>query len=242
MSSGFISEAEIAEQRRLRQEEWEKVRAADQPLENMIKGLDDDEVQFLDLVDRTKFEKERRKNLEEEKEMQDFKAAVSSLQEKTLKNKITQELQGPQNSAKISSQSSRNLQWKLISGVVVKKSEKNNIDSQCNDHQAENKTQLTDADGYNVNMAIKDQSEKGVSNDISLLAPANHLLTSSKTELANSLNKNMNCIGILPGLGFYANSSDSDCSSETDEEPDCKKIKYDILGRKIVHSKDRDRS
>lgn len=32
MSSGFISEAEIAEQRRIRQEEWERVRTADQPL------------------------------------------------------------------------------------------------------------------------------------------------------------------------------------------------------------------
>ena len=31
MSSGFISEAEIAEQRKLRQEEWNRVRTADQP-------------------------------------------------------------------------------------------------------------------------------------------------------------------------------------------------------------------
>lgn len=31
MSSGFISESEILEARRRRQEEWEKVRTADQP-------------------------------------------------------------------------------------------------------------------------------------------------------------------------------------------------------------------
>jgi len=31
MSSGFISEAELAEQRRIRQEEWEKVRKPGQP-------------------------------------------------------------------------------------------------------------------------------------------------------------------------------------------------------------------
>ncbi|KOB73866.1 NEFA-interacting nuclear protein NIP30, partial [Operophtera brumata] len=82
MSSGFISETEIVEARRRRQEEWEKVRTADQPqeapedpydtrplfqrleeqrmkkeaeyeeahkLKNMIRGLDDDEVGFLDL-------------------------------------------------------------------------------------------------------------------------------------------------------------------------------------------------
>lgn len=32
MSSGFISEAEILENRKLRQEEWDRVRTADQPL------------------------------------------------------------------------------------------------------------------------------------------------------------------------------------------------------------------
>lgn len=58
----------------------------------MIKGLDDDEVEFLDLVDRTKIEEERKKNLEEEKEMRDFKAAVASLQEQKLNEKLKQEL------------------------------------------------------------------------------------------------------------------------------------------------------
>jgi len=35
MSSGFVSETELAERRRVRQEEWEKVRTAEQPLGNM---------------------------------------------------------------------------------------------------------------------------------------------------------------------------------------------------------------
>lgn len=34
MSSGFISETDLAERRRVRQEEWDKVRTADQPLGN----------------------------------------------------------------------------------------------------------------------------------------------------------------------------------------------------------------
>lgn len=66
----------------------------------MIKGLDDDEVEFLDLVDRTKLEEERKKNLEEQKEMRDFKAAVASLQEKSLDERLKQELKMPQNSGK----------------------------------------------------------------------------------------------------------------------------------------------
>lgn len=66
----------------------------------MIKGLDDDEVEFLDLVDRTKMEEERKKNLEEEKEMRDFKAAVASLQEQKLNEKLKQELKNPHVSSK----------------------------------------------------------------------------------------------------------------------------------------------
>lgn len=69
-------------------------------IENMIKGLDDDEVEFLDLVDRTKLEEERKKNMEEEKEMRDFKAAVASLQEKSMDEKLKQELKKPSNSVK----------------------------------------------------------------------------------------------------------------------------------------------
>lgn len=34
MSSGFVSEAELAEQRKARQEEWERVRTAEDPLGN----------------------------------------------------------------------------------------------------------------------------------------------------------------------------------------------------------------
>lgn len=32
MSSGFISQAELNEQKKIRQEEWERVRSPDQPL------------------------------------------------------------------------------------------------------------------------------------------------------------------------------------------------------------------
>jgi len=36
MSSGFVSETELAERRRIRQEEWDKVRTAEQPLGNVL--------------------------------------------------------------------------------------------------------------------------------------------------------------------------------------------------------------
>lgn len=39
MSSGFVSETELAERRRIRQEEWDKVRTAEQPLGNVLVNL-----------------------------------------------------------------------------------------------------------------------------------------------------------------------------------------------------------
>lgn len=58
----------------------------------MIKGLDDDEVEFLDLVDRSKLEEERKKSIEEAREMADFRNKVATLQEKSLEQRIQQEI------------------------------------------------------------------------------------------------------------------------------------------------------
>ncbi|KAK0180866.1 hypothetical protein PV327_003203 [Microctonus hyperodae] len=230
MSSGFISEAEISEQRKIRQEEWDRVRTADQPLEppqekydsrslyeklqeqknkrddeyeeahklkNMIKGLDDDEVEFLDLVDRTKLEEERKKNLEEEKEMRDFKAAVASLQEKSLDEKLKQELKKPQTLNKnTSSGSDRNSQLRLLTGIVVKKAEKS-------DEAKGIKRKLSES-----SETTDDKSSSRSKKDDSV-----------STEIGST--PGMKCIGILPGLGSYDDSSDSDCSSESEHEHDC---------------------
>lgn len=64
-------------------------------LENMIKGLDDDEVEFLDLVDRSKLEEEKKKTEEEMREIADFRNKVASLQERSLEQRIQQELRQP---------------------------------------------------------------------------------------------------------------------------------------------------
>ncbi|XP_014489366.1 PREDICTED: protein FAM192A isoform X2 [Dinoponera quadriceps] len=256
MSSGFISEAEIAEQRRMRQEEWERVRTPDQPLEapeepydprslyerlqeqknkrdmeyeeahklkNMIKGLDDDEVEFLDLVDRTKLEEERKKNLEEEKEMRDFKAAVASLQEKKLNEKLKQELKNPAVN-KNAFCGSRPSQLKLLAGVVVKRSDKQKQEETPKGIKRKLSTSDSDTD----------------------TAKKEELHTSCEptkvTSRQVSKNGGLKCIGILPGLGTYEDSSDSDCSSDTDQETEPCPHKYDILGRKIKTSKDKEKS
>lgn len=65
--------------------------------------------------------------------------------------------------------------------------------------------------------------------------------------ILNQVNKNneysgLKCIGILPGLGTYDNSSDSDCSSDTDQETEPNPSIYDMLGRKIKTLKEKEKS
>lgn len=61
-------------------------------VENMIKGLDDDEIEFLDMVDRTKMEEEKRLMNEEAKELQEFRNKVAALKEQSLNKKIEEEV------------------------------------------------------------------------------------------------------------------------------------------------------
>lgn len=46
--------------------------------------MDDDEVQFLELVDKNKMDLEKKQMLEEEKELNDFRVKVATLQEETF--------------------------------------------------------------------------------------------------------------------------------------------------------------
>lgn len=60
-------------------------------VENLIRGLDDDEVDFLDVIDKAKSVAERKQQLEEQNEMQDFRQQVASIQE-TILDKVSVEL------------------------------------------------------------------------------------------------------------------------------------------------------
>lgn len=50
----------------------------------MIRGLNDDEVDFLSIVDQAKVDAERRQQIEENKEMRDFRERVATLQESSI--------------------------------------------------------------------------------------------------------------------------------------------------------------
>lgn len=243
MSSGFISETEIANQRQKRQEEWEKVRTAEQPVEapeedydprslfdrlqeqkqkkefeyeeahklkNMIKGLDDDEVEFLDLVDKSKFEEEKRKYLAESKALDEFRKKRACLEEEDLQQRIRNEIKSSttvtnSSNNKISSQS------KLLAGALVKKSSP----PQHNNEKG-TKRKLDELEETKVTDEVK--------KIVTASSPTDSITTTSHSS------EQLQCVAILPGIGDYEHSSDSNgSSSDFESEP-----QLDLCGRKIV--------
>ncbi|XP_052748558.1 PSME3-interacting protein [Galleria mellonella] len=237
MSSGFISETEILEARRRRQEEWDKVRTEDQPkeapeepydtrplyqrleeqrlkkeaeyeeahkLKNMIRGLDDDEVGFLDLVERTKAKAAQQISIEEQKEMQEFRERVSSLAESEEMLRLRAQL-APARTAPPPPHTQKN----KLQGVIVRKRKASDTDS---DKQEKGPTPA---------------KTNGVISTLSVEAPAEGALR---------------CVGVLPGLGHYdtETSSDSDDSSDPDLGDKCC-VKRDLLGRRPEQTGDKAR-
>lgn len=99
--------------------------------ENLVKGLDDDEADFLEYVDKTKMDLERKKKLEEVKELNEFRSKMAELREQELNKHIQQEL-GLLKSEKKATKSyddelpsigtRKTTQSKLLAGIVKRKS------------------------------------------------------------------------------------------------------------------------
>ncbi|CAH0403087.1 unnamed protein product [Chilo suppressalis] len=246
MSSGFISETEIVEARRRRQEEWDKVRTEDQPqeapeepydtrplfqrleeqrlkreaeyeeahkLKNMIKGLDDDEVGFLDLVERTKAKAAQQISLEEQKEMQEFRERVSNLAESEEMLRLRAQL-APTRNAPPAAQNQKN----KLQGVIVRKRKASELDGNGKDKEAP----LT-----KINGVASDSETQAVS-----ISPP---VISGIGEECGALR----CVGVLPGLGHYATDTSSDTDDSSDYEETDKCCKRDLLGRRPEHSEEK---
>lgn len=200
--------------------------------ENMIKGLDDDEIEFLDLVDRTKLAADRRKTLEEEKELNDYRNRVATLQEKTLDQKLQSEI----NTSKLKTPSNnRTSQTKLLKGVIVAKNE--NVKRKA--------TNMDDSTAKKAKLEMESknaETEKKDTGDVAAKVekkeekkPENDRKTNSTNSTDVDPNGGLQCIGILPGLGYYEESSSDECSSNSDmDSPVPSAIQLDLLGRKVV--------
>ncbi|GFS92301.1 PSME3-interacting protein [Nephila pilipes] len=228
----FITESEIEEIKKKRQEEWEKVRKPDDPeeapeeeydprslydrlqeqkdlkqteleesrrLKNLIKGLDDDEVAFLELVDQTKMQMETRLWEEEKKEIQEFRRAVSTLSEEEQEAKL-QNLRRTLNLS--SSGSPKKSQQTLLAGALKRKV--------SNAFSPEKKEE---------SVAGKEKESTTKSDE-----PENK-------RSARTFNT-ISCLGVLPGLGaYYSDSSDSENSSDSEVE---KENEFDLVGRRHI--------
>ncbi|CAJ0923181.1 unnamed protein product, partial [Mesorhabditis belari] len=117
MSSGFVSETQLDDERKARQDEWERVRKPDDPavapelevcnkslfdqlkenkdkkqaeideaksFKNMIRGVDEDEADFLAMVSKKKLEEERRRKQEEKEMLATLSNTVIPASEPTL--------------------------------------------------------------------------------------------------------------------------------------------------------------
>lgn len=252
MSSGFVSEKEIEERRQKRQEEWEKVRTAEQPLEapeevydhrslferleeqrkkkddeyeeahklkNMVRGLDDDEVDFLDTVERVKETVEKRTRLEERKEMDEFRNAVATLAEKSVEERLKSEIRNPAPLSK--PLSNRSSQMKLLAGAVVRKRPSNEPSPPSKKVNLDIKDSVNEPPSDEIKPELKSDPEpdEPVSSIEPIIQPSGIILPSG-----------LKCVGTLPGLGSYNDSSDSDNSSDSDCELP-KPSPYDLLGR-----------
>lgn len=233
----FVSESELEERRKKRQEEWEKIRKEDDPfdapeegydprslferleeqrlkkqadyeeahkLKNMIRGLDDDEVTFLEYVDMRKQEIESQRMKEDMQEIKEYRKAVATLSEEAVDAKRL-ELKKSTGAVPTSGQGKKS-QLSLLSGAVKRK---------CADtpSDTEKKQRTNSSVERQADTLFKgDEEQSQSSGEVRVQAPVTAL----------------HCLGVLPGLGVYTDSSDSENSSFSDEAD----LELDLVGRR----------
>uniref|UniRef100_A0A1B0DHG0 FAM192A/Fyv6 N-terminal domain-containing protein n=1 Tax=Phlebotomus papatasi TaxID=29031 RepID=A0A1B0DHG0_PHLPP len=162
-------------------------------LKNLIRGLDDDEIDFLDMVDQSKINAEKAKHLQDLKELQEFRERQNTIDENHI-DKIRQaELEKPKISKNLSS--SHTSQKSILKGAIVRKRE---ASGGSGDEPAEKK----------ANTGNKDNSGES--------------------------NGGLVCLGVLPGIGRYDSSDESDSSSTDVEDLATGSCCLDLVGRKIL--------
>ncbi|NXC16573.1 F192A protein, partial [Corythaeola cristata] len=220
----FVSESELEERRKRRQEEWEKVRKPEDPKEcpeeaydprslyerlqeqrekkqqefeeqfkfkNMVRGLDEDETHFLDEVSRQQELLEKQRREEELKELNEYRISFVTLTKVgvSMDPKKETEKKLPMKSVENKNKFS---QAKLLAGAVKHRS----------------------SDGGNSVKRLKldtDHDEKN--QEKTSCVPLGSSSVGGSTVHCPSAAV---CIGILPGLGAYSGSSDSESSSDSE--------------------------
>lgn len=239
----FVSEEELDEKRRKRQEEWDKVRQPDEPLEapeekydprclydrleeqkqkkqdeideqfklkNQVKGLESDEVEFLDYVSQKQMEVTKQREQEENAALSEYRNAVTNLVvDKAATGKASLALK------KTTTASGKKSQVALLAGAVKRKGS----DSQS---PVEKKAKMTDegvveetggSDGE-LPDSTTEVSSASADKDPSA-GSASVACADSTTAQASQAAK---VVGVLPGLGAYTDTSSSDSNSSDSDD------------------------
>jgi hypothetical protein len=228
----------LKEQKDKKQEEFEESRK----LKHLIRGLDNDEVSFLEQVDENKWKEEEQKMKEEDDAIREYQRQMSHLNEaeqtkkmdafkKSLfaKSSALQSGSGATGSANRSS--TRNKQANLLMNAVkVKKDGDKNADQQSSGRP--NKRKLPEEGNGNGDKNGDDDKDEDESREQQLkLAEETSQLLQPATKL----------LGVLPGLASYCtDTSDSD-EAESDENDEVNSAEVDpffvcLKGRQIGKS------
>ncbi|XP_053556218.1 PSME3-interacting protein [Bombina bombina] len=217
----FVTESEIEEIRKKRQEEWEKVRKPEDPEEcpeevydprslyeklqeqkdkkqleyeeqfkfkNMVRGLDEDETKFLDEVSRKQELIEKQRRDEEMKELNEFRNARSKVASSSTDQKKREADKKP--AGKPVETKTKFSQSKLLAGAVRHRSNSESSSAKKIKLEPEH-----------------EKFKESHSDPIGSSSVGGSLLHCPSASV---------CIGILPGLGAYSGSSDSESSSDSE--------------------------
>merc|ERR1711997_389591 len=103
----------LNEQKQKKQDDWDE----EHKFKNQFRGLNDEEVDFLDKIDNARADVERKKFLEEQKELEEFERMQQESREKELKERLELEKKVPRKPVLTpSGTSKRTSQLKLLAG------------------------------------------------------------------------------------------------------------------------------
>ena len=209
----------LQEQKIKKQEAYEESKK----MKNLIKGLDNDEIEFLQALNSNRAEVESQKYHEEMTAIDEYKRQVKNLnvedQEKRLlefKRELFQQHKEKTNQSNTSGQTKRKLssQAELLSKVVRRKMGQ---EKTMNDNLSieKNKSNIVTAQS-SVTIGNIASSQQPINNPTNHTAP---IKTNQYIPLPNT--PTLQCIGRLPGIGCYDDSSDSFDSDLDSDEDDC---------------------
>lgn len=230
--------------------------------------MDDDEINFLDIVDKAKLDAEKQLQMQDDSELSEFRERVASLQEQTIDkvnwianisnsrififclfSKATlqrkcfcfllfmQKINTEKAVAKpkMPNQSSRPSQRSILAGVVRKRSANDSGDQEIDKTPAKickTNGNGTPGDDHVDAKSLNNKSNEEVANcNTTSVSTSTNTASYTKMDLSEHDKGALKCIGILPGIGKYRDSSDSEKSTDTDDDYDFSD--FDWVGRKV---------